>query len=55
MKFTTVPPVPVRASSLFRDDRVILDPDEMPYLVDAVEDTPHGMVRVTFSSFDVKE
>lgn len=44
----------VPASALGRNDRVVLDPEELPYLVDSVKDTPGG-VAVTYSSGDVIE
>ncbi|MFC8223815.1 hypothetical protein ACFUTY_37310 [Streptomyces sp. NPDC057362] len=46
---------PTPAQSLWRNDRVVIHEDELPYLVDAVEDMPHGGVRVTYSSGDVAE
>lgn len=44
----------ISATALSRNDRVVLDPDEMPYLVDSVKDTPNG-VAVTYSSGDAIE
>lgn len=46
----------ISADLLKRDDRVVLEADELPYLIDAVEDLPNGAgVRVTYSSGDVVE
>ncbi|MBT2404642.1 MULTISPECIES: hypothetical protein [unclassified Streptomyces] len=45
----------IPANCLARNDRVIISSDEMPYLVDAVADTPAGGVRVTYSSGDIVE
>lgn len=45
----------VPASSLGRNSQVVLDPDEMPYLVDSVSDLPGGKVQVTYSSGDIVE
>lgn len=44
----------IPASVLGRNDRVVLDPEELPYLVDSVKDIPSG-VAVTYSSGDVIE
>lgn len=43
----------IRADDLARNSRVILDLDDRPFLVDSVEDTADGTLRVTFSSGDV--
>ena len=45
----------VTADSLTRNDQVVISSDELPYLVDAVLDTPNGRVRVTYSSGDTVE
>lgn len=45
----------IAADSLVRNDQVVINPDEFPYLVDVVEDTSGGGVRVTYSSGDVVE
>jgi len=45
----------IPAKALFRDDRVIIRTDELPYLVDKVTDLPDGRVRVAYSSDDVIE
>lgn len=45
----------MNASDLVRNDRVEIHSDELPYLVDHVEDTPSGGVLVTYSSGDVIE
>ncbi|MFJ3365833.1 hypothetical protein [Streptomyces anthocyanicus] len=47
---TTIP-----ADSLTRNDRVVVNDDELPYLVDKVMDTSDGGVRVTYSSGDTVE
>ena len=44
----------ISAGSLMRNDRVVMNEGEMPYLVDYVEDLPNKDVRVTFSSGDVR-
>lgn len=45
----------ITAGTLLRNDRVVINHDEMPYLVDAVNEMPGGTVRVTYSSGDVIE
>lgn len=42
----------VPADHLGRGSRVVVNADEMPYLVDSVEDLPDGRIRVTYSSGD---
>ncbi|MEV4042781.1 hypothetical protein [Streptomyces sp. NPDC049744] len=46
---------PLAADLLTRNDRVVRNADELPYLVDAVEDMPNGKVHVTYSSGDIVE
>ncbi|MBB6439383.1 hypothetical protein [Streptomyces candidus] len=45
----------ITADCLMRNDRVVINSDELPYLVDAVTDMPNGRVRVTYSSGDAVE
>ncbi|MET8703606.1 hypothetical protein ABZW10_32865 [Kitasatospora sp. NPDC004723] len=45
----------VAVEELGRNDRVVIDAEELPYLVDAVDDLPGGGVRVTYSSGDAVE
>lgn len=47
--------VNITAGSLMRNDRVEVNRDELPYLVDKVVDMPTGGVRVTYSSGDIVE
>ncbi|MER7688780.1 hypothetical protein [Streptomyces sp. NPDC097610] len=47
--------ITVTADSLMRNDRVVVNSDELAYLVDKVMDTPDGGVRVTYSSGDTVE
>lgn len=44
----------ISASSLQRNDRVVIWEDELPYLVDSIVDMP-DTVRVTYSSGDIVE
>jgi hypothetical protein len=45
----------IPAGSLVRNESVVVDRDELPYLVDKVVDMPTGGVRVTYSSGDIVE
>ena len=45
----------VVAGALMRNDRVVIDTDEMPYLVDEVKCIPNSIVSVTYSSGDTVE
>ncbi|MFD8335512.1 hypothetical protein ACFV42_23060 [Streptomyces solisilvae] len=45
----------IPANTLGRNDRVVINDDELPYLVDEVSDLPNGRVRVAYSSGDVIE
>lgn len=44
----------ITAAELVRNDRVVLDPDDLPHLVDRVMGIEAG-VRVTFSSGEERE
>ncbi|MGW9436781.1 hypothetical protein [Streptomyces sp. NPDC055607] len=55
MNESTIRTEQIAAGSLMRNDRVVIDADELPYLVDAVADIPDGGVRVTYSSGDAVE
>ncbi|WP_309050034.1 hypothetical protein [Streptomyces sp.] len=45
----------IAADSLARNDRVVINDGELPYLVDAVVVIADGGVRVTYSSMDTVE
>jgi len=47
--------ITIPASDLGRNHSVVINDDELPYLVDKVTDLPNGRVRVVYSSGDVIE
>lgn len=47
--------ITVTAASLMRNDRVVVNSDELPYLVDKGTDTHDGGVSVTYPSADTVE
>ena len=42
----------IAAIDLMRNDRVVINENEMPYLIDSVADLSNGDIQVTYSSGD---